>query len=292
MNEFLYCTKMIDRSDDPDAAPELLSACGFDYAGWEDREGGASHVTVYATTGEAGRAAFEQLTDLTQEWREYGVELTDLEYFELKKEDWSEVWKKYFNIIEVAPNLAIKPSWLEFTPKPGQAVVHIDPGMSFGTGQHATTLYCLEVLAHLAGTPNVEKVLDAGCGSGILAIAAAHLGYRPIDAFDFDPDAVRVAEENLELNGVTGKIRLWVDDATTYAAPAGGYDLACVNILGHILKANAPRIIGWVRPGGYLALAGILNAEFDDLATAFTAAGAEEIDRKSLREWTSGLFRV
>ena len=80
----------------------------------------------------------------------------------------------------------IRPSWLEYTPKAGQAVVNIDPGMSFGTGQHATTAYCLKALAQHAGNADYKSVLDAGCGSGILAIAAKLLGYKPIAAYDYD----------------------------------------------------------------------------------------------------------
>ncbi len=292
MNQYLYCVKMIDRSENPDAAPELLAACGYASSAWEDREGGANRLTVYFTDEAEARAAFAELLELVPEWREYGIELGDLEYFELKKEDWSEAWKRYFHVIEVAPNLAIRPSWIEFQPRPGQRVVDIDPGMSFGTGQHATTLYCLEILARLAGTPGLERVLDAGCGSGILAIAAGVLGYPVIDAFDNDPEAVRIAAENIEFNHLAGKIVPFTGDATVFEAPLPGYDVACVNILGHILKANARRIAGWVRPGGRLVLAGILNEEFDDLSRAFAAAGAREIERKTLREWTSGLFAV
>ncbi|WP_176014095.1 50S ribosomal protein L11 methyltransferase [Victivallis sp. Marseille-Q1083] len=290
MSELLYCCKMRDLSDDYNQTVEFLSALDAYVGTWENREEKSVWHTVYTLDKAAALAAMAQLQQLLPLWAEYGIRLSAPEYFELPKEDWSEVWKKYFHLIHIADNLVIRPSWLAYEPKPGQAVVDIDPGMSFGTGQHATTAYCLKTLARLAGRPEVRSVLDAGCGSGILAIAAGKLGYRPIDAFDYDPDAVKVAAENIAINQLTGQIRLFQGDAVGYEAPEGGYDLALVNILGHILKANARRIVGWVRPGGYLALAGILNSEFDALAAVFTDAGGRELDRFTEKEWTSGLF--
>ena len=132
--------------------------------------------------------------------------------------------------------------------------------------------------------------MDAGCGSGILAIAGALLGYAPVDAFDFDPDAVEAAKENLARNGVTSVVPT-VADANEYPGRAGGYDLVCANILGHLLRAFRCRIASWVKPGKYLCLSGILAEEFDALASDYALLGFEEIDRDTLKEWTSGLFR-
>ncbi|MGE4563334.1 MAG: 50S ribosomal protein L11 methyltransferase [Victivallaceae bacterium] len=290
MNDLLYCCKMRDESGSFEAAAELFNALEFEFSSWENREERTVYHTVYATGPEAGRDNFERLKTLVREWREYGVELSEPEYFELKKEDWAEVWKKYFPILPISDKLVIKPSWLEYTPKPGQAVVEIDPGMSFGTGQHATTSFCLYVLDRLAGDLGVRGVLDAGCGSGILAIAAAKLGYDPVDAFDYDPDAVRIAAENFALNAITS-IKPEVADAAVYRGRQEGYDLVCANILGHLLRAYKLNIASWVRPGKYLALAGILSTEFDALAAEYTALGFCEIERRDEKEWTSGLFR-
>jgi len=169
-------------------------------------------------------------------------------------------------------------------------VVEIDPGMSFGTGQHATTLFCLGVLDSEAKPGRRLSVLDAGCGSGILAIAASKLGYGPIGAFDYDPDAVAVAKENIRKNGISN-VSPTVDDAALYRGCADGYDLVCANILGHLLKAYRHNIASWVKPGGLLALSGILTTEFDGVAGAFSELGFAEIRRGTLREWTGGLFR-
>ena len=237
ISDRLYCVKLIDRSPDSDLVPELAGSVWEDWSCWEDREGGASMLVIYASDPAAAEENLRLARRLREEWRELGARLDEPESFQLAREDWSEVWKKYFHVIEVAPNLAIKPSWLEYSGAPGCAVVEIDPGMSFGTGQHATTLFCLETLAGMAGRPDISRILDAGCGSGILAIAAARLGWREIDAFDNDPDAVRIAGENIAANRAGGSIRVFAADAAAYEAPEK-YDLACVNILGHILAGH------------------------------------------------------
>lgn len=292
MNELLYCCKMRDDSGSFEAAAELLNALEFDFSSWENREETTTFHTVYATTEEQGRENFRRLEIALPEWREFGVSLSDLEYFELKKEDWAEVWKKYFPVLPISERLVIKPSWLEYQPAPGQAVVEIDPGMSFGTGQHATTSFCLYALDRMAGSAGVRSFLDAGCGSGILAIAAAKLGYAPIDAFDFDPDAVRITVENLALNGIgPNQVAPECADAAVYRGRTGGYDFVAANILGHLLRAYRLNIVSWVRPGGYLALAGILSGEFDALVNDFLPLGFTEVERRTEKEWTSGLFR-
>ena len=287
----LYCIRVTDFSGNPDLSFELLGALEAPLSSYEDRETGAMNFFFYGETPEEQRELARRIEENLDNWRDLGANLTDPECFDLRKEEWSEVWKKYFPILRIADNLVVRPSWLEYAQRPGEAVVEIDPGMSFGTGQHATTAYCLKVLARHADRREYRSVLDAGTGSGILAIAAAQLGYAVIDAFDYDPDAVAVARENAARNRpAADAIRFFTADATAYDAPEP-YDLAAVNILSPILRAHAARIVGWVRPGGLLALAGILSGEFDALAEDFTQVGTVELERCTENEWTSGLFR-
>ncbi|MDD4817197.1 MAG: 50S ribosomal protein L11 methyltransferase [Victivallaceae bacterium] len=291
MNELLYGLKFKDRSASKELVFELLAALELFYSSYDDREGDNSFLMVYAETPEQFAEAKKRFLAAVEDWRKFGLDLFDFEELTIRREEWSEVWKKYFKIIHIAPNLVIRPSWLDYAPNPGEAVVRIDPGMSFGTGQHATTGFCLRKVAEFAGRPGINRLLDAGCGSGILAIAGALLGYAAVDAFDYDPEAVTVAAENIERNGVTGRISLTQADVAAFRPPDGGYDLALVNILSHILIASARHISGFVRPGGMLALAGILTAEFDKLSAAFARCGCVELERFTEREWTSGLFR-
>ncbi len=291
ISDKLYCVKLVDYTANPDLTFELLSSLESYFMSYEDRESGAMYLTAYSETPEGAAELKRKIEENMPFWSDAGAIFSDPEEFELAKEEWSEVWKKYFNIIHIADNLVIRPSWLEYNAQAGQAVVNIDPGMSFGTGQHATTAYCLKVLAQNAGKAEYKSVLDAGCGSGILAIAAKLLGYDPVVAYDYDPDCVTVTLENMQCNGLTGDdIEVFAADATTYDAPRE-FDFACVNILSPILCAHAPRIISWVRPDGLLALAGILSQDFEALSKTFTAAGAVELDRFTEKEWTSGLFR-
>ena len=290
MNDMLYCIKLVDDSENFDLAAEMLAALELESSSFEDKENKRVCHTIYAADPETAAENLALVTNAVKEWTPLGVRISAIEPFELKKEDWAEVWKKYFDVIPVSETLVIKPSWLDVERKPGMAVVEIDPGMSFGTGQHATTYYCLKTIDRLAGKPGVKSMLDAGCGSGILTIAAALRGYDPVDAFDNDPDAVRIAAENLALNRIR-TVSPVVGDAAVWQGRAEQYDLVCANILGHLLVAFRNKIVSWVRPGGYLTLAGILSTEFDGVAAAFIELGFEELDRETLREWTSGLFR-
>lgn len=288
--EMLYCFRIEDLDNDGGLLDELLSALDFDHSSWFDRETGRVWHTVYSLTPELRRTARERFEAELPAWRALGVDVGDLEEFDLKSEEWTEAWKKFFKPLEISPRLLVRPEWLADRPKPGQKLLVVDPGLSFGTGQHPTTFFCLQTIDRMAQNGNARSLLDAGCGSGILAIAGALLGYDPVDAFDFDPDAVESTKANLARNGVTSVVPT-VGDANEYPGRAGGYDLVCANILGHLLRAFKVRIASWVKPGKYLCLAGILNEEFEALAADYRALGFEEIERASLKEWTSGVFR-
>jgi len=245
----------------------------------------------------------------------------------VRREDWTESWKRHFQPIEIvqgrarhsvrAPSnsLLIKPSWSKRRPRRGQAVVVLDPGLSFGTGQHPTTAFCLrEIVRGLNLNPvapplprrttaqrcrrrqiknsRTPSFLDIGTGSGILAIAAARLGYSPVDAFDFDADAVRIARANARKNGIAGKVRLWRGDVTRLPLrPAQRYDWICANLTADQLLAARRHIAAQLNRGGTLALAGILKQEFELVQKAFTDLGWKRVCSEIQGEWRSGLFR-
>lgn len=286
----LFCVRLTDESENLELVPELLAALDLNASSFEDRENNRIWHVIYADAPETAANHLLQIRNALKEWELLGVQITGIEPFELKKEDWAEVWKRYFTVIPVSKTLVVKPSWLDVERAPGMTIVEIDPGMSFGTGQHATTFYCLKTIDRLAGKPGIKSMLDAGCGSGILSIAATLRGFAPVDAFDNDPDAVRIACENLALNHISS-VKPFVGDAAVWQCGAGRYDLVCANILGHLLIAFRKNISGWVRSGGYLALAGILSNEFAKVTEAFAELGFEELERETVREWSSGLFR-
>ncbi len=209
----------------------------------------------------------------------------------VKREDWAESWKKHFQPFEVRGSLLVKPSWSKKKPRPNQPVVILDPGLSFGTGQHPTTAFCLsEIVRRRRGKVRLS-FLDIGTGSGILAIAAAKLAYQPVHAFDFDPESVRVARENIRVNDVSAQVKIKRGDVTRLELePRRTFDLVCANLISNLLVAERKKIVAQLSPGGTLVLAGILQIEFLDVQKAFESLGLELFRSKTDKEWRSGSF--
>jgi ribosomal protein L11 methyltransferase len=185
----------------------------------------------------------------------------------LKESDWRESWKRHFGIQRIGRALVVKPSWTEYRRKGGEIILEIDPGMAFGTGQHPTTAMCLRALEELV-RPNM-RVLDLGCGSGILGIAAAGLGATRVLALDVDPNAVRAAHENAAANGVAHDVE--VREGTLDGD--GVFDLIVANISGLTLERLAPALARSLRPGGALISSGFLEDAVAGLSSAYEAVG-------------------
>jgi ribosomal protein L11 methyltransferase len=182
----------------------------------------------------------------------------------VEEQDWVRLTQSQFAPIRISDRLWIVPSWHEL-PDPAAIGIVLDPGLAFGTGSHPTTRLCLQWLeGHLQGG---ESVLDYGCGSGILAIAAARLGAARVLGVDIDPQAVQASRDNAERNGVTAGFGL------PDALPAGAaYDVVVANILTNPLKALMPLLAGRVRPGGRIALSGILAAQAEEVLAVYGQA--------------------
>ena len=164
--------------------------------------------------------------------------------------------------------------------------------MSFGTGKHATTAFCLRMLEKFSQDTSINNLLDAGVGSGILSIAASQFGYKNINAFDIDEMAVGIAEENLLINNVDmNNISLRVCDLSDYNKEGAKFDFVIANILGHILLANKENLMALLHKDSYIVLSGILTTEFDVFSETFCALGLKEILRATENEWTGGLFK-
>ena len=259
-------------------------------------EKGHSVVTLYAR--ESIAALNPRRIDLTRglaDIRSLGVDIGGGEILirKVPREDWSESWKKYFKTIEIGSALLIKPSWSKQKPKPRQAVVVLDPGLSFGTGQHATTSFCLKEIATASRkAKKTLSLLDAGCGSGILAISAAKLGFHPVEAFDFDPVAVRIARKNSRSNRVQGKVKVARKDLTRLPLESRTkFDLICANLISDLLISERDKLLNRLAPGGTWVLAGILETEFVKVQEHYESAGVSLVRSKVEREWQSGAFR-
>jgi len=182
--------------------------------------------------------------------------------------DWSENWKKYFKQINIGNRLSVCPSWEEPKYEDGREVIMLDPGAAFGTGAHATTRLCMELLE--SRCESGYRMLDVGCGSGILAIAAAKLGAEECFGVDIDPIAVKVATENAEENKVTQSICFEVG---SIEAADGEYDVMCANIVADVIIMLAKDMAAHLKAGASVICSGIIEGRQDEVEKALIEAG-------------------
>ncbi len=211
-----------------------------------------------------------------------GVE-ADISIQSLKEEDWATSWKKYYRPIEISDKLVIVPQWLDYSEKQGQKKLLLDPGMAFGTGSHETTKMCLELLCErlIEG----KSVMDVGCGSGIIAIAAKLLGAGTTYGFDIDAVAARTAKENAELNGVD--VNFKHEDATQ--SEAIRYDMVCVNIVADVIIALSP----WLKTvtGETLLVSGIIDTRRDEVLDVLKECGFTVSELREERGWCAAVLQ-
>lgn len=203
-----------------------------------------------------------------------------IEQAEVAEEDWAESWKEHFHIERFGQHLVVVPTWRRFDPQPGDITIALDPGMAFGTGQHETTRMCLEALES-AVRPGAH-VLDVGCGSGILAIAAARLGAREVLALDIDANCARITAENARLNGVAIDARTGTLDAVS---PTAGFDLVVANIIARVIIEIAPQLVAALAPDGRLIVSGVIGEREAETVAALTGAGAAITSVRAMGDW-------
>ncbi len=272
---------------------ELLSALDFPptaISSYEDVDAHAGTVYILGDTPEEQAAAMRQLESALPHWAsELPSPVKSVRAATIKREDWSESWKRYFHPFRASRRVVIRPSWEECQAEPGDELLAIDPGMCFGTGSHGTTMACIQYLDEIAADSGEGlSFIDAGCGSGILSMAARKLGYGRVFAFDYDPQCIAVSRENLARCGVSG-VELAQGDVHDIEVPFQA-DVVVANILGHILLEADRHLLTMIRPGGSLVLSGILNEQFPAIASHFARLGMVELERRSIKEWTSGRF--
>ncbi len=211
----------------------------------------------------------------------------------LREASWRDAWKRHFGVQRVGRALVVRPSWVSYRLKDGETAIEIDPGMAFGTGQHPTTAMCLAAIEELVRLG--ACVLDLGCGSGILGIAAAKLGAARVLGLDIDPLAVRAARENAAANGVGAIVEAregTLDPETAGAnVPPGAFGLVVANISGLTLERLSPALARALADGGVLVASGFLEDAVDGLRRAFEAVGLRV---ESVREdgvWRSIIAR-
>ncbi len=210
-----------------------------------------------------------------------------LELRSVNDQSWTDVWKKYFKPFYAADHLVVKPTWEPFDPAPGDRVIEIDPGMAFGSGTHETTGMCLSMLEEVVS--GGEEIIDVGTGSGILAIGAALLGAGRVLATDIDPDAVRVAAENVRNNHVDHIVSVTQGNLLDHVSTV--CDICVANIISDVIISFAAPLMPHIRPGGLFLCSGIVSVRADEVAQSLTDAGYEILRKQTRGEWTAFMSR-
>ena len=271
--------------------PELLSSY-IESGTWDYHDFGEVELTGSSVV----KGYFPEDNELTDKLKKLDLGIRELlqrsphwvvqaKGISLKEEDWATAWKAYFKPIHIGEHFLIKPTWESVDILEGDIVLELDPGMAFGTGTHATTTLCLRTLEHVV-KPG-QRVFDLGTGSGILAIAAAKLGAK-VDAVDLDSVAIRVAQENVDLNQVSDCVRVVRGDLGTVLT--GQADVVIANIIADVILMLLPDLKRILHADGDFLASGIIENRADDVEAGLKEAGFKVIERVEDSGWI--LFRA
>lgn len=207
---------------------------------------------------------------------------------ERAEEDWANAWKEHFPILRIGRHFVVRPSWREYEPRSDDRVIHLDPGMAFGTGLHPSTEMCMLFMEDVDLVN--RSVLDVGAGSGILSVAAIRSGASNAVAVEIDPVAARSLAENVALNELTDQIEVICGDIKESLDASRTFPVVIANIIARILADNAEAIARHVAPGGLLIASGIIEERESLVTDAFGALGFSVTGRRQARDWVALLL--
>ena len=230
----------------------------------------------------------ETFTRFKGELEQLGQNINIGEFFKIetttiKDSDWENSWKDYFDILNIGEKFVIVPTWREYENEENKYVINIDPGMAFGTGGHETTSLCIKNLEKYV-KPH-DNIIDVGCGSGILSIAASYLTDCEIKAVDLDKLAVDVSRENFALNNLEN--RIVVEEASLLTKETKKYNVIVANILAHIIELMLDDAYKLLEDGGYYITSGIIKDKKDELLEKMLERGFKLVEETSDNEWYS-----
>jgi ribosomal protein L11 methyltransferase len=218
----------------------------------------------------------------------FSVAKPDLSSTMIDEEDWGKSWKDHFRPFTIVPGLVIAPTWEEYQPAAGEALITMDPGMAFGTGHHATTSLSLELIHRTLNENSGQRLLDVGTGTGILGMAAVLFGARDVLGLDNDPEAIAAAEENVRRNSLQDHMQISLAPLSSLEQP---YEIVVANIVHDVLISMADDLTRLTASGGTLILSGILAGEqAAHIREVFTAKGLQLSGEKSCQEWAALSF--
>jgi len=251
-------------------------------------------VTVYIPDNAQGAEMLVSLRSMLKTMKENDTEdifgRLEAEIENVCEEDWANNWKQYFKPLKVGEKLLIKPSWEEYENNDGRIILEIDPASSFGTGQHNTTRLCLELLEKAMNKG--DKILDMGCGSGILSIGAMLLGADSVVAVDIEQNAVETAAENAQKNNIpfmkyTAYCGDVISNKELCEKIGEGYDLITANIVADVLIAMKDIFRKKIKNGGTLIISGIITERKDEVVNAVVSAGFKVINTAECEGWAA-----
>ena len=254
-------------------------------------------VTVYipddANAPELVSAIRAELNALKQSDEQSEFGRLECELKNIREEDWANNWKQYFKPLCVGEKLLIKPSWESVSENETRRILEIDPAASFGTGQHNTTQLCLELLEQ--NISQGDSLLDLGCGSGILSIAAILLGAQKATAVDIDENSVKIAAKNAQKNNIpSGSYTALAGNIITDKALAEkigtGFDVVCANIVADVLIAMSGLFAGFLKKGGKLVVSGIIEPRRDEVLEKIQSSGFELVQTRQKDDWVAASF--
>lgn len=256
-----------------------IDACPWDYV---DEELLKKDKTTVSISGFV--EGNEDILSLLEKLKLMLPQKSTVEVISVNEDDWANNWKKYYHTINVGEHLVIKPSWIDYEKKPDDIVVELDPGMAFGTGTHETTRMCM---AHLEKYINKNsRVLDIGCGSGILSITSVLIGAESVLGVDIDPVAVKTAKENGEMNGFLPPVYN-IKRGDLVSEAEGEYDVVVANIIADVIISVCPDVKKFMSKNGVFISSGIIIDRKDDVKDAFLKNGYTIVDEKNEGEWVS-----
>ena len=283
----------VGAADVDDVAALIACEVAAAAAGTEQR----GDEVVFWVAADAAAEALAEVRDAAHRWQAGGLAVDPARIrlaAAMPEAEWRDAWKRYFRVSRLTRQFVVVPSWERFTPGPDDIAIQLDPGMAFGTGTHASTRLVLEEIQALADAGAVAartRVLDVGCGSGILAIAAVRRWPgATCAAIDVDPIAVTATADNAAVNGVADRIAA-SGRALTELGEA--FPLVLANIQAHVLRALRDELIACTAPGGTLVLSGLLTPQAQPLADEFVAAGmrCRQVRASSEdREWSCAVL--
>ena len=236
-------------------------------------------VSVYLP---AERSIAEAMTFIRERLKEASLDPIKVETVGVREEDWANSWKDYYKPLRIGKRLVIVPAWEKYEEGENDLIVRMDPGMAFGTGTHETTRLVIELLEKY--TKPGCRMLDVGTGSGILAICASKLGAGECFAYDIDPMAVRVANENIKDSGLSN-IHCEVSDLLKQADRSRPYDLICANLVADIIIRMVPDLSPFMAEHTVLLASGIISARADDVIACFDKYGYEIVEKSVENDW-------